>query len=166
MLIVLNLNFVKNLAEILVSNNQVLQAIVNIIAIISGIGGIIIGVASFRISSLEAVKEYFSQGDTAEMKERRKYIYDKVKNGEKIGPNDLNASVVCSYFHFWGLMVKKRYLPIWIFESASGTQVLRLYRYLEEHIEEKRKENPFYAEYFEWLAKKIEKKYGKKWGKF
>jgi hypothetical protein len=108
MLIVLNLNFVKNLAEILVSNNQVLQAIVNIIAIISGIGGIIIGVASFRISSLEAVKEYFSQGDTAEMKERRKYIYDKVKNGEKIGPNDLNASVVCSYFHFWGLMVKKK----------------------------------------------------------
>lgn len=44
--------------------------------------------------------------------------------------------------------------------------MLRLYRYLEEHIEEKRKENPFYAEYFEWLAKKIEKKYGKKWGKF
>lgn len=44
--------------------------------------------------------------------------------------------------------------------------MLKLYRDLEEHIKEKRKENPFYAEYFEWLAKKIEKKYGKNGANF
>ena len=45
-----------------------IKDVVNIVAILSGISGILVGVASIRISNLGAVKEYFQQGDTPEFK--------------------------------------------------------------------------------------------------
>lgn len=52
-------------------------------------------------------------------------------------------------------MVKKKYLPLGVFESASGYAVIRLYEGLQEMIEERRKDNEKYGEYFEWLYYKI-----------
>ena len=46
-------------------------------------------------------------------------------------------------------MVKKKYLPFWVFKSASGYAVIRLYEGLQEMIEIRRVDNPEYAEYFE-----------------
>lgn len=40
-----------------------IKDVVNIVAILSGISAILVGVASIRISNLGAVKEYFQQGD-------------------------------------------------------------------------------------------------------
>ena len=132
--------------------------IVNIVAILSGISGILVGAASIRISNLGAVQEYFQQGDSREYTEARRKLYYKIDKREKIDKDDIDAGIVVSFFHFWGLMVKKHYLPVWVFESASGYAVIRLYECITEMIEDRRKDNPQYAEYFEWLYKKIKKK--------
>lgn len=132
--------------------------IVNIVAILSGISGILVGAASIRISNLGAVQEYFQQGDSREYTEARRKLYYKIDKREKIDKDDIDAGIVVSFFHFWGLMVKKHYLPVWVFESASGYAVIRLYEGITEMIEDRRKDNPQYAEYFEWLYKKIKKK--------
>lgn len=58
-------------------------------------------------------------------------------------------------------MVKKKYLPIWVFEDSSGFAIVKLYRILSHYIDEKRVDNPYYAVHFQWLANKIERKYKK-----
>ena len=135
-----------------------IKDVVNIVAILSGISGVLIGVASIRISNMEAVKEYFQQGDSLENVAARKEIYCKINNNIKIDKNDVAAGSIISFFHFWGIMVKKKYLPLWVFESASGYAVIRLYEGLQEMIEERRKDNEKYGEYFEWLYYKIKKR--------
>lgn len=128
--------------------------VVNIVAILSGISAILVGVASIRISNLGAVKEYFQQGDNKEYTTARHNLYKKFEEGVSIDPNDADASNTVSFFHFWGLMVKKKYLPFWVFKSASGHAVIRLYEGLREMIEIRRVDNPEYAEYFEWIYRK------------
>ena len=97
-----------------------IKDVVNIVAILSGISAILVGVASIRISNLGAVKEYFQQGDNKEYTTARHNLYKKFEEGVSIDPNDADASNTVSFFHFWGLMVKKKYLPFWVFKSASG----------------------------------------------
>lgn len=143
-------------AEVL--SQMKIKDVVNIVAILSGISGILVGAASIRISNLGAVQEYFQQGDSKEYTEARRRVYDKIQKKQKIDKEDIDAGIVVSFFHFWGLMVKKHYLPVWVFESASGYAVIRLYEGITDMIEERRKDNPQYAEYFEWLYKKVKKK--------
>ena len=134
-----------------------IKDVVNIVAILSGISAILVGIASIRISNLGAVKEYFQQGDNKEYTTARHNLYKKFDENVPIDPNDADASNTVSFFHFWGLMVKKKYLPFWVFKSASGYAVIRLYEGLQEMIEIRRVDNPEYAEYFEWIYRKCRK---------
>lgn len=136
-----------------------LQNVVNIVAIISGVSGVIMGLTSFKMANLDAVKEYFQQGDSDDFIKARKNVYKTAEEKRKIEKHNENAAKVISFFHFWGLMVKKKYLPIWVFEDASGFAVVKLYRILEPHIKERRADNPYYAKHFEWLANEIKKRY-------
>lgn len=58
-------------------------------------------------------------------------------------------------------MVKKGYLPMWVFDGSSGNRAYRLFGILKPYINNKRKEaeNEKYAEEFQWLITKIQKKY-------
>ena len=60
-----------------------IKDIVNIVAILSGISGILVGAASIRISNLGAVQEYFQQGDSKEYTEARRRLYDKIEKNKK-----------------------------------------------------------------------------------
>ena len=61
-----------------------------------------------------------------------------------------------------GPTCKKRFLPMWVFESSSGFSVVKLYEAVEDIVDHNREEsNFFYAENFEWLKNKIEHKYRK-----
>ena len=151
------INFLTDMVIEIVDKINV-KDIVNIVAILSGISGILVGAASIRISNLGAVKEYFQQGDSKEYTDARRRLYNKIVGMQKISKDDIDAAIVVSFFHFWGMMVKKHYLPVCVFESASGYAVIRLYEGISEMIGERRKDNPQYAEYFEWLYKKMKKK--------
>jgi len=146
----------------LFNNSTGLQIIVNIVAIVSGASGVIIGLSGFKISSLDAVKEYFQQGDAERFIKARHNIYSVSEEGKSIEFENKDASIICSFFHFWGLMVRKKYLPIWVFESASGIAIIRLYDILKDFIDEHRISNPFYAEHFEWLVCSVKRKYRKR----
>ena len=62
-----------------------LKETVDIVAILSGISGILVGIASIRISNLGAVKEIFSAGKMQKnIQEARKNLYRKFDDGIKI----------------------------------------------------------------------------------
>ena len=128
--------------------------IVGIVAILSGITGIIMGISSSRQASLEAVKHYFQQGDEDAYSQARKNIFS-AKDSKDI--DDKDVSKVCNFFHFWGLMNRQNYLPIWVFDGSSGLQIVKLFITLDPLIQKKREENKFYAIEFEKLAYRIYK---------
>ncbi|MCC5912486.1 MAG: hypothetical protein JJT76_18870 [Clostridiaceae bacterium] len=130
--------------------------LVGVVAILSGLTGIVMGIASSRQANLDAVKEYFQQGDEDSYSEARGRIL-KAENVDQIESSDV--SKICNFFHFWGLMNRQRYLPIWVFEGSSGLQIVKLYMKLKPIIIKKRKNNKFYAVEFELLAYRIYKKY-------
>lgn len=130
-------------------NEKNIQFVVNIVAIISGISGVIIGLSGWRATNLDAVKEYFQQGDTEEFIKARGELYDKQDHNKNIEYDSKEASMITNFFQFWGLMVGKRYLPIWVFEGASGMSVVRLYGILENYIVKHREKNKYYAQNFE-----------------
>lgn len=132
--------------------------LVGIVAILSGVTGIVMSIASARQASLDAVKEYFQQGDEESYYEARSRILNSKKN-KQIKFSDV--SKVCNFFHFWGLMNRHRYLPIWVFDGSSGLQVVKLYMKLKPNIYIKREKNKFYAVEFEFLAYRIYRKYKK-----
>jgi hypothetical protein len=151
------LYFDKELIKL--SSKLNLTTLVAIAAIASGVSGVLMSLSSKRVATFEAIREYFQQGDTPEMIASRNKIYDSEKNGT---PLDVKAaSEICSFFHFWGMMVEKGFLPIWIFKSASGPSIVRLYYILLPYIEERRaNNNKHYGEGFVYLVGKIERKYG------
>lgn len=141
------------------SDSSTLSLMVGISAIASGVSGVIMSLASKRTAIFEAVREYYQQGDTAEMIACRHKVY-AAENGE----TELDkkaASEICSFFNFWGMMVRRGFLPMWVFASASGPSVVRLYEILEPYILERRDtNNQLYAMEFEVLVKRIRRKYG------
>lgn len=132
--------------------------LVGVVAILSGLTGVVMGIASARQASLDAVKEYFQQGDEDSYSEARGRIL-KAENVNQIESSDV--SKVCNFFHFWELMNRQRYLPIWVFDGSSGLQIVKLYMKLKSIIIKKRENNKFYAVEFELLAYRIYKKYKK-----
>ena len=135
-----------------------LNDIVAYVAIGAGITGILsflIGVLPARkLAELQAVIQYFQQGDTKEFIECRHRVYEA--NDGNINSKD--AAYLCSFFHFWGLMVQRKHLPIWVFNGVSGERVVQLYQKLSKFIEDTREDAPRYAEHFQWLTERIIKK--------
>jgi hypothetical protein len=135
-----------------------LSMLVGFAAIASGVSGVLMSLSSRKVATFEAIREYYQQGDTPQMIESRTKIY-AIEDGAT-ALDTKAASEVCAFSHFWGMMVNKGYLPLWIFKSASGPSVVRLFHLLKPYISERRQtNNPYYALHFEYLAKKIEKTY-------
>lgn len=165
--------------------SNVLQLIVSLVAIISGVSGVIIGLSSLRSAQLGSINDYFTSGDTKEFKHAWGILYTYAlqysNNGISVFNNDFKLqhhdidkkpivlykddvistiSYISNFFHQWGLLTKHRYLPLWVFQSSSGISVYRLYNASREVIDTYRKtSNPFYGEYFEWLYLKVYKTY-------
>lgn len=142
-----------------------IEAVVGIIAILSGITGIIMGVASARQASLAAVKDYYQQGDSDKYVIARRYMTD---NHDLKTIEDYNqVADIMNFYELWGLLNRKNYLPIWVFGGVSGVRVVEMYVNLTDLINVVRKgelgegksENPFYAKQFEELAYRIYRQY-------
>jgi hypothetical protein len=61
----------------------------------------------------------------------------------------------------WGLLQSKGFLPVWVFETASGYSILKLHDSVEDIFEKNRETNPFYAMQFTALCERIAQKYKK-----
>lgn len=127
----------------------------SVIGAITGIIGLIISLIGMQKSRYDVVSEFLSQIEDSEFIKIRKYVYN-----EALEENDPKAASIVNFFHHWGLMVKKHYLPIWVFDGATGNGMLRLFEKVKPYIENNRKRNndKEYAQYFEWLCGKVEKR--------
>ena len=168
----------------------IINRIVGIVAIISGMGSLLVGIASIFTTSLDNVREYFSTGEDAEIADARHVLYNyrniKIKYGKSVYDKDFDewlkatispedkdfyienrdqvfkaSSRVANFYQMWGLLQSRNFLPIWVFDTTAGYNMVRLYQAVADIIEHKREANPLYAGHFEDLCKRINAKYKK-----
>ena len=170
--------------------DSAMERIVGIVAIISGMGSLLVGVSSIFTTSLDNVREYFATGEDPEIADARHVLYNyrnlKIKYGKSVYDSDFDewvkenikeddkdffvegkeqifkaSSRVANFYQMWGLLQYRNFLPIWVFDTTSGYNMIRLYQSIADIIEHKREANGLYAGHFEDLCKRINVKYKK-----
>lgn len=169
--------------------DSAMERIVGIVAIVSGMGSLLVGVSSIFTTSLDNVREYFATGEDSEIADARHVLYNyrnlKIKYGKTVYTKDFDewvannlneeddknfyveskaqvlkaSSRVLNFYQMWGLLQYRNFLPIWVFDTTSGYNMIRLYEATIDIIQEKRKSNRLYAGHFEDLCKRVNKKY-------
>lgn len=108
---------------------------------------------SRELVHFQMVREYYRDGDNPEQREARKVVYNTAPE-RLVGTAP--AENVASFFHSWGMLVKKGAMPPWVFlETATGDRVVSLHTRLQPHIAAEREKAPDYASGFVWLAEGI-----------
>lgn len=132
-----------------------LSIVLSVIGGVTGVAGMIMGFLEIRRNRYLAVNEFLTKIESEEFIETKNYVYN---NNCKVG--DKQASEIVNFFHHWGLLAKRKYLPMWIFDGAVGNGACRLYKRTEKYIEEIRGLNgdEEYGKYFEWLYDTLTKK--------
>lgn len=165
----------------------IVNRIVGIVAIVSGVGSLFVGVASMFSTSLDNVREYYATGDAKELCDARHVLYNyryiRMKYEKSIYDEDFNewakeikdkeikpttkeevfaaAVITFDFFQMWGLLQSKGFLPMWVFETASGYSIIKLCEACEDILRESCATNPFYAGQFKALCIRIDRKYRK-----
>ncbi len=162
------------------TETSVLESVVGAIAILSGLSGVFLGVSSLSNFKLDNVREYFTKGDDSAVADFRDPIYKHyeemiVKMDDSYTDSDIDNKTkgkyeeavkkISAFYHLWGMLAVKKYLPMWPFESSSGISVIKLFQGSIDYIVLRRKDNKLYAEYFEKFYDLIIKKYGKEFAK-
>ncbi|MEE0856080.1 MAG: hypothetical protein U0L58_02130 [Ruminococcus sp.] len=129
----------------------------SIISAIAAVVSIVGGILSYKNNQFKAVNEFMSKIEDENFIEIKHYIY----NNKNFSVVDKNSAILVNFFHHWGLLVKKRYLPLWVFDKATGRGACRLYEKVEPYIKKRREFNndSSYGEYYEWLYYKLKKRY-------
>lgn len=136
-----------------------ISIIAGIVGMITGITGMIISCLGVRDKKFEVIHEFLNGMDDLTFINARSVVYNK-EIGEPIAIDDTDVAFVVNYFHHWGIFVKKKYLPMWVFDYGSGAGVIRLYERSESFIKQRREKNGdnTYASGFEWLYYKLKKR--------
>ena len=88
-----------------------------------------------------------------------KYALDEKLNVESKKAVLDAASKIANFYQMWGLLYKNGSLPLSVFKTSAGYNLLRLYDSIEDIITEKLKENPLYAKEFIALCKEVKRRY-------
>ena len=132
------------------NSSDVMNKIAAVIAVVSGISSVILGVSSIFSTTLDNVREYFVTGDTPEHSQTRRLLYTyrnfKNKTGKNVYSPDFDefakdysldgkkeeiekaSSFICNFFHVWGLLAKKKifaYVGIRKFVGIFCSKTLR-----------------------------------------
>ncbi|MBX3642970.1 MAG: hypothetical protein KF720_07865 [Rubrivivax sp.] len=99
--------------------------------------------------SWEAVKTYYTEGDSKELIAARDAVFNGPPGTEHI---------FCNFYEKWGRLVEMGYLPIELFNGPSGTSIANALVKLTPFIETRRQSNPRYAQFYIWLVKRIHEK--------
>lgn len=129
--------------------------ILSVIGAVTGISGLIISILDHQRSRYFAVHEYLSAVESEEFVKAKQHVYNNVD----FNVEDEQAAIVVNFFHHWGMLARRRYLPMWIFDGATGNGVCRLYEKTFPYINKRQQINqdPLYGEYFAWLYRRIKK---------
>lgn len=142
-----------------------LQLCLSIIGAVTGITGSAIGIFGILHNRFLAVHQYMESLEAPDFIAARARIYNQSPN-QALPMDSKDASLVVNFFHHWGLLAKKHYLPLWVFDSGSGTGVIRLYELTQGYIMNRRQihNDSIYASNFEWLYHELQRRrIRKKW---
>lgn len=131
-----------------------LVLISGIITWVTALAGLFFGYKSWKNSKLDAVKQFMEAENSSELFEARHAIYNC---GSLDQVSEEYLTKIASHYHFWGLMVKKGFLPKWVFDGEPGESAVQLYYMLESYINKRRRTKAKYAENFTWLIGQIQK---------
>lgn len=147
------------------NTSDILALIFGVLGSVTGLIGLFISILSYNHNKIEALNLYFIQARDEFLMEGKKIIYDlaigQVVDTDYKTDTLSRVSHVVNFYHHWGLMVKHKQLPFWIFFdkksciTASGIAVIRTYNRIKPTIIRFRNNNPKYAEYYEWLYNKL-----------
>ena len=133
-----------------------------VVPIVISLVALMLSAMRFFQSRASVVRDYFSQGDSAEMKRYRKIIYDIYNHEsdkeiifEQLLKYEDEVAHVISFFDFWALMVKRHYLPKWAFQASSKFVAITIYEKVTPYILHRRTNQSEYACHFEWLIRKL-----------
>ena len=132
----------------------------SVMGAIGGVAGFISMVDLFldiRNNRFLAVNEFLSGLDETDLIRARAAVYC---HEGAVSIDDKDMSMVVNYFHHWGILAKKHYLPLWVFDEGAGAGAIRLYEKSKEYIDLCRKahNDDTYASGFVWLYKSLSKK--------
>ncbi len=141
-----------------------------IVGILSGVFGIFYSLYSSRRMTLQTVKAFFEESDSKELSDRRKRLYDLGDKNSVIDKHDEDVRYIIAFYEKWAILLKRFYLPIWVFEGAAGAGVIKQFDILNRKIvrdsgelksyfDDRRVFNQFYGKSFEYLTNRIKKKY-------
>lgn len=141
------------------------EIVILTLSLIVSMGSLLFTFFHFRSERCANVRAFFAQGDSESFKKNRKSLYKKRKAFEndqqewlKSLQKSEDASNVVSFYDFWGLMVKKHYLPKWTFQDSSLYTLRQAWENVKPYVEYRRITQPVYASHFEWLIEKIKEK--------
>lgn len=136
-----------------------------IIGTVTGTIGSIIGIFGILNNRFLAVNQYMAALEEKDFLQARASIYKNATN-QAISIDSTDASIIVNFFHHWGLLARKHYLPLWVFDSGSGSGVIRLYDLTKGYIMDRRQihQDSTYASNFEWLYYELKRRrIRKKW---
>lgn len=136
----------------------------SIIGAITGTLGIIIGILGILHNRFLAIHQYMEAFEAPDLINAKTVIYNI--DPSEITLDSKEASQIVNFFHYWGLLAQKHYLPMWVFDSGSGAGVIRYYELTQEYIMKRREhhKDSTYASNFEWLYHELQRrKILKKW---
>ena len=132
-----------------------MELIFGIISAIIAIISLFISIYTTKNSRYMVVDKYFECVESETFIKAKKHVYTT----DELSVDDEQAAIIVNFFHHWGLLAKKKYLPMWVFDGATGKGMLRLYERTKSYIEARQKYNNdnTYGEYFLWLYNKVQK---------
>ncbi len=130
--------------------------ILSIVGAVAGISGFFIALLDHRRSCVYSVHEYLTKVESEEFIKAKQYVY----NHDQFEVTDEYAAIIVNFFHHWGMLAKRKYLPMWVFDGATGNGAYRLYEKVYPYIQDRQKLNsdPQYGEYFTWLYLELKKR--------
>lgn len=133
-----------------------MQILPGVVGMATGIVGMVSGLKGMQHNKAVTIDKFFSALESKDFIKVKKAIYTK----EITDVHDEDAASIANFYHHWGLMVKKKYLPIWVFDGGTGEGVIRSYERVRNYINFRRENdhNKAYAEHFEWLYHELLKR--------
>ena len=140
--------------------------IVSIIGATLGFIGTILSIKNNKLARSQVMGQYYNEGDSDEIKQLRKRIFDKMQDGAYDFEDSSHAADIgkmMGFFDKWALLCNSGYLPISVFEGNPGYLLVSFYEYTKDYILLRRSQkfrdiqNNGYAVSIERLAKKLRK---------
>ena len=135
-----------------------------ILGIFTGLLGMGFGIYTIHHQQFLTIHQYMAALEDPEFIKAREHLYNIQGT---IPLEDEKVSLVVNFYHHWGFMARRGYLPLWVFDYGFGPGTLRMCEMTAEYINACREKHGdlTYAENVTWLHHKLKKRQKRKgWG--